>query len=837
MHALIVLAALTSAALLAACSGEERPAVLRGASPLVPAFEAAASAHDVPAELLAALAWTETALTDHTRRWEAHDDHHEDGAAHAPRSAGVMGLPLLGRVRSVPRAAALLEVSEAEVIHDPATNIQGAAALLRALADEVYGAGRLTGRGERDRWLNLVARYFDAGAAGEGLALEVRRTVAQGLLAEDEDGLSVIIPSYAELYAGAGAGIGVRRDAQTAGAEYPGAAWVPAHASNYTASSRTAADIDVVVIHTVQGSYAGAISWFQNPSSNVSAHYVIRRSDGAITQMVRHRDRAWHVGNYNGRSVGIEHEGWVSDANNYTPIMYQRSAELTAWLCNTLGIPKTRSHLIGHVEAPGATHTDPGRYWDWGHFMTLVNGGSSNPIPGPGTGLLKGVVFRGTDTNDRIAGATVTVSPGGRTFTTSSIGYFEVALAPGTYTVRAEASGFAPNSVSRSVSSGAETWGSVGLTPAAAPGTGVYRGVVYDATTGDTSTRLAGATVRLSSGAVQTSAADGAFVFEVPPGEYTATAELSGWSAGESTRAVTAGGTVWGSIGLVPAGAENRPPAVPEPASPIGGVALRQVPPVIAVRGLADPDGDPLTVRVAFSSDAEGTAPISTVRVAVPPGASEVAFRYPAADLPLGAAVFWRARAWDGSAESAWSEPASFVTPEAGESVAPSGAEHQAEPLPGAGANLPPEGAVIVAPADGEVVASLRPRFEATARAPEGAPLALRFEVADDDLFTSVVVTSPWVPAEAGHAAWAPSVDLPPGTYAVRARAADDALLGAWSRPVGFSLAVEPFEPLEPGAEGARGEKLEGGCRASGHGGSLAIPWVLGALLLRRRRA
>ncbi|CAM5259886.1 hypothetical protein SBADM41S_08153 [Streptomyces badius] len=41
----------------------------------------------------------------------------------------------------------------------------------------------------------------------------------------------------------------------------------------------------------------------------VSAHYVIRSSDGEVTQTVRDKATAWHARSANASSVGIEHEG------------------------------------------------------------------------------------------------------------------------------------------------------------------------------------------------------------------------------------------------------------------------------------------------------------------------------------------------------------------------------------------------------------------------------------------------------------------------------------------------------------------------------------------------
>ena len=154
--------------------------------------------------------------------------------------------------------------------------------------------------------------------------------------------------------------------------EYPRAAqFVPASTSNYVAGGM--GDVQYVVVHTMQGSYEGSISWFQNPSAEVSAHFCMRSSDGEITQMVHLADRAWHVGSQNSWSVGIEHEGFVDDASWYTFAMYSRSAELARWLADHFGLPLDREHILGHVELPDQTHTDPGPNWNWDLYMALIH--------------------------------------------------------------------------------------------------------------------------------------------------------------------------------------------------------------------------------------------------------------------------------------------------------------------------------------------------------------------------------------------------------------------------------------------------------------------------------
>jgi len=158
-------------------------------------------------------------------------------------------------------------------------------------------------------------------------------------------------------------------------ADYPGAKWVPADPGNYTVSNRPVTyPIEYIVIHVMQGSYQSAINWFQNPASNVSAHYLFRSSDGDVTQMVREKDIGYHAGNwnYNTWSIGIEHEGFVNDPSWFTQTMYESSARLSRYITVKYDILRTRNYVIGHVEVPGATHTDPGPNWNWNLYMALM---------------------------------------------------------------------------------------------------------------------------------------------------------------------------------------------------------------------------------------------------------------------------------------------------------------------------------------------------------------------------------------------------------------------------------------------------------------------------------
>ena len=143
-------------------------------------------------------------------------------------------------------------------------------------------------------------------------------------------------------------------------ADYPQAHWLAASPSNYSRANRPlSGPINMVVIHATEGSYAGTLQWFRNSRSHATAHYVVRSSDGDVTQMVREKDEAWHSGNgdVNDRSIGIEHEGWTNDCSWMTEAMYRSSAQLSAYLAIKYLIPIDRKHFIAHSEVPDPNHS------------------------------------------------------------------------------------------------------------------------------------------------------------------------------------------------------------------------------------------------------------------------------------------------------------------------------------------------------------------------------------------------------------------------------------------------------------------------------------------------
>jgi MYXO-CTERM domain-containing protein len=341
------------------------PPALGGLRGIGPAAQLGEDVYGVPADLTLAVAYVET-------RWQLPAADDADHDEHTPGVVGLGGFRPWDETDPVGRAEGLLGLDRGEIDASPEVGIVATAAVLYSLARDRSDV--LPPSDDPGAWFEVLEDY--SGLRGD----EARASYAADVLARLREGIRDDIFSGARLtlaprvvefpdIVGGARGYG--------GAEYPGARWVPASTANY--SSRSAA-VDRVVIHTTQGSYAGSISWFQNPSSSVSAHFVIRSSDGEITQMVGLAQKAWHCSAWNSRAVGIEHEGFVADPDRwYTTAMYESSAQLTRWLLDRYGLPVDRTHVVGHVEVPGATHTDPGTGWDWTRYMDLVRGMPPGP--------------------------------------------------------------------------------------------------------------------------------------------------------------------------------------------------------------------------------------------------------------------------------------------------------------------------------------------------------------------------------------------------------------------------------------------------------------------------
>ncbi|MHB8877248.1 MAG: carboxypeptidase regulatory-like domain-containing protein [Myxococcaceae bacterium] len=250
----------------------------------------------------------------------------------------------------------------------------------------------------------------------------------------------------------------------------------------------------------------------------------------------------------------------------------------------------------------------PASYWISTYDLgTWIGGkgyaGTSLPInPGTTTGTLLGAIYQGGSTTNRVSGATVSVS--GHTATTAADGLYQFQLAPGTYTVSVAKAGYGSNSASRTVTAGAQTWGSMEINTQTADG--ALKGKIYAfnaQSPSDMSQAISGAVVSVA-GQSQTTGADGMYAFTLAAGTHTVSASKSGYANASVTRAVAAGATVWGSVGLT--GVASPDVQAPQVAisSPSNDAQLDLA--VVTLTGTASDDRGPLA-EVEVTTHCGGT--------------------------------------------------------------------------------------------------------------------------------------------------------------------------------------------------------------------------------------
>ena len=127
--------------------------------------------------------------------------------------------------------------------------------------------------------------------------------------------------------------------------------------------------VSFVVIHyTASGSAERALRTLTNPSSQVSAHYLIERN-GDIVQLVDERLRAWHAGtsrwgttvDVNSASLGIELD---NDGHEpYAPAQIDALLRLLADIRKRHHVPA--ANVLGHADVAPRRKVDPGPLFPW----------------------------------------------------------------------------------------------------------------------------------------------------------------------------------------------------------------------------------------------------------------------------------------------------------------------------------------------------------------------------------------------------------------------------------------------------------------------------------------
>ena len=406
------------------------------------AFTAAAAEFHVPVPVLMAVSYQETLWESHQGEPSATGNYNVMGltsvsvgdlvpAGAAGKQADLAAAgdtaapaaPLLSRFETVDTsapalhtldaAAALIKQPDAALRGGMQQSVRGGAALLASYEQDLDG-GLPTSAA---RWYGAVAQYSQGtdALAQTQFADRVYATIASGAARTTDDGQAVALaaePSVkpvvpAALRPGAAAGRTVARglaaapvparpcDAGTA-TGLGSCALVAAAVGNGVPADRPAdgSVIRYVVLGSTDGSAASAVSTAATRGVGATAHYVVSAT-GAVTQQLSTHNIGVLAGNdsVDAHAVDIETENYLLRSGSWISEQeYASSADLVRNLARRYGIPLDRDHVLGQDDVPYATvgqvsdrRSDPGPYWDWGHFLALLGvapDGDGMPVVG-----------------------------------------------------------------------------------------------------------------------------------------------------------------------------------------------------------------------------------------------------------------------------------------------------------------------------------------------------------------------------------------------------------------------------------------------------------------------
>ncbi|HEY0136912.1 MAG TPA: N-acetylmuramoyl-L-alanine amidase [Nannocystis sp.] len=335
-------------------------------------FMAASEEFNVPVDVLKAVGYVES-------QWQM--------VAGEVEFEGIM--PAFGamalRGPNLARGATLLGVEEDAVKQTRQLNIRAAAAVLSEKAD-IKGIDRAN----LGAWAPAIAELSgiepESAAAMSYIHQNVYSLISNGLVVTDLAGNVIseikpktgVLPDYPD----------PNGPVLAANPDFAGATFRAS--PNFSARpAGTTGQIRIVIIHTCEGAYAGCWGWLAQSKSGVSAHYVVKEDGSEITQLVKEKDKAWHIaakykkslnggmfGEVEGSSgnnftVGIEHAGFGSQ-KSWNPNLIDQSAKLVCDITRRQGIPRDKYHIVGHGQLQPYNRTDPGPNWPWATYFNKI---------------------------------------------------------------------------------------------------------------------------------------------------------------------------------------------------------------------------------------------------------------------------------------------------------------------------------------------------------------------------------------------------------------------------------------------------------------------------------
>jgi N-acetylmuramoyl-L-alanine amidase len=137
-----------------------------------------------------------------------------------------------------------------------------------------------------------------------------------------------------------------------------------------------------------------ALKTLTDPASELSAHYFVWE-DGAIDQLVKESERAWHAGrgswkgegDLNSASIGVEivNPGHDGGSPPFPERQIAATIALARDVCGRWGIAPER--VLAHSDVAPARKQDPGEAFPWGRLRAGGVGHWTEPAPLSGGAL------------------------------------------------------------------------------------------------------------------------------------------------------------------------------------------------------------------------------------------------------------------------------------------------------------------------------------------------------------------------------------------------------------------------------------------------------------------
>jgi N-acetylmuramoyl-L-alanine amidase len=176
------------------------------------------------------------------------------------------------------------------------------------------------------------------------------------------------------------------------------------HPSPNHSARKLGVRVDTVLLHHTGSSNGnGPLAWLCDPTSGVSAHYMVGPL-GVVHRIVSEHRKAWHAGkgrlpwetvpeyDFNHRSIGIEVVNPGDGKTPFTEAQYRALEWLVPGIVrrhggvgvHALGASTGREALargwclvLGHRDVAPGRKTDPADNFDWGRIRAALSGGQS----------------------------------------------------------------------------------------------------------------------------------------------------------------------------------------------------------------------------------------------------------------------------------------------------------------------------------------------------------------------------------------------------------------------------------------------------------------------------